>query len=500
MNKTVKGTACRVALLPGEFWWGGRCADGWQMPYSAAAEAAIDLHRTTPGQGMPLFLSSLGRVLWFKAPGVVRFCGGVITAALPFVLTETGGTLADAYRTAAKMYFRQGEGAPDDAAFAGPMYSGWIAMGYHPTQQKVLDYARTVRREGLGTGVLILDEGWMRSYGDWDFDTRAFPDPAAMVRELHEMGFRVMLWLVPYVTASGIVWLEAKNAGVLRQNPDGTLFYKTWWDGVSCELDLTKPAAAEWLKARLDHLQSAYGIDGFKFDGCDPDDADNAGLTAYCRLGESYGLCELRESYLAGGGRMISRQHDKFHSWGENGLTWLIPNGIAQSLMGYLYHCPDMVGGGEIQNVTGDTSMDGELFLRFAQCSALFPCIQFSRLPSTAVDEPTRRLVLEALEVRKKFLPRIRARVAQAARTQEPVFAPMEYYFPQQSFAEEKTQFCLGPELIVAPVLEKDAHQRTVQLPQGSWQSFDGGVYAGGSHCIPVTAASLPWFVRRDAD
>lgn len=50
--------------------------------------------------------------------------------------------------------------------------------------------------------------------------------------------------------------------------------------------------------------------------------------------------------------------------------------------MGYAFICPDMIGGG-LQPEFADSraTIDQELFVRWAQCSALFPMMQFSLVP-----------------------------------------------------------------------------------------------------------------------
>ena len=49
----------------------------------------------------------------------------------------------------------------------------------------------------------------------------------------------------------------------------------------------------------------------------------------------------------------------------------VIPGIIAQGLMGYAFTCPDMIGGGEYQSFLKADSIDEELVVRSAQCSAL---------------------------------------------------------------------------------------------------------------------------------
>lgn len=59
-------------------------------------------------------------------------------------------------------------------------------------------------------------------------------------------------------------------------------------------------------------------------------------------------LNEFRACYDMGGRALVQRLCDKRHAWDNvNGVASLIPNGLAQGIMGYAYNCPDMIGGGE---------------------------------------------------------------------------------------------------------------------------------------------------------
>ncbi len=46
-----------------------------------------------------------------------------------------------------------------------------------------------------------IDDRWQHAYGDLDFDRKKFPDPKAMVDQLHAMGFKVTTWVMPFVQA-----------------------------------------------------------------------------------------------------------------------------------------------------------------------------------------------------------------------------------------------------------------------------------------------------------
>lgn len=133
-----------------------------------------------------------------------------------------------------------------------------------------------------------------------------------------------------------------------------------------------------------------YGIDGFKFDAGDPSfylpsdisarpSDPNGHCEAWASVGLRYALNEYRACWKQAGKPLVQRLSDKNHSWGADGLASLIPNALAQGLMGYAYTCPDMIGGGQIADVVHpEFRSDQELFVRYAHCSALFPMMQFS--------------------------------------------------------------------------------------------------------------------------
>ena len=46
----------------------------------------------------------------------------------------------------------------------------------------------------------MIDDTWQLGYGTWEFDPRRFADPKGMVGKLHEQGFKVLLWMCPFVS------------------------------------------------------------------------------------------------------------------------------------------------------------------------------------------------------------------------------------------------------------------------------------------------------------
>ncbi|MCU1406572.1 MAG: putative glycoside hydrolase [Glaciihabitans sp.] len=503
-----------ISISQGELWWGGAVADGKAMPFGGVpisrdlASNSGHLRDATDGanQSAPLLLSSAGGVVWSELPFTFSFDDSqlVVTGAAVTVETAPGETLRDAFQLASARYFPASGATPARELFTGPQYNTWIEAPYAPTQEAVIAYARRLLDAGLPPGVLMIDDNWAPDYGDWQFDSRRFPDPRAMVAELHSLGFAVMLWVVPYISPDGAVFRELRDAGHLLRGADGEVAIRRWWNGYSAILDLTDPAAVDWFRGRLDSLRS-LGIDGFKFDGGDIRDFRQGDLfavasgpvgqtEAWGRLGLEYPFNEYRAGWKMGGQPLAQRLHDKPATWGADGLASLIPEGIAQGLIGHAFTCADMVGGGDIASFAPGAAVDQEQFVRYAQCAALFPMMQFSISPARVLDDRHLTAVREAIALRQTFLPEILRLVDAAAATGEPIIRPLAYHFA--GFERVTDQFLLGEDILVAPVLEQGATSRSVVLPPGSWTDLAGTTFAGGVIQVAVDLGTTPVFRR----
>jgi len=73
----------------------------------------------------------------------------------------------------------------------------------------------------------------------------------------------------------------------------------------------------------------------------------------------------------------------------------------------------------------------------------------------------------------------------------------MQYDYPGMPLKALKTQFLIGTDLLVAPILEPKSRQRVVEIPPGIWQSA-GGTKTEGPQTITVSAEldQLPYFKR----
>ena len=69
---------------------------------------------------------------------------------------------------------------------------------------------------------------------------------------------------------------------------------------------------------------------------------------------------------------------------------------------------------------------------------------------------------------------------------------------PTRTGWQQDQEWLLGPDLLVAPVVEQDATSRSVYLPQGCWRLHGTGDRRTGERSVTVKAglATPPWFSR----
>ena len=487
-------------ILENEFWWGGSVANGHKQPYSAESDFTFDLH-DGQNQSAPLYLSSKGRYIWAESPMTITFLGGEITAeGEGVVLVEAGSCLKEAYLAAMKAHFPFENKKLPEKFFRTAQYNTWMEMPYEPSQEKVLAYAHSIVDNGYEPGILIIDEGWCSRYGVWEFDGGRFPDPKAMVEELHSLGFTVMLWIVPYFCSYYRDYLKHVSPYWCPPNEEyAPLFLRKesgirnvslllWFDGITAALDMTSKYATDYLHGQLHSLMERYGVDGFKLDGGNidayaskcfianppPQSAEELNR-AWNEFGEAYEYHEYKDTYNRGGKAVIQRIQDRMHSWENNGLATLVPHAIVQGLLGYPYTCPDMIGGGNwIIELQPDFVLDEELFVRMAQCSALFPMMQFSWAPWRKLSAENQKLCLEAAKLHVKFADYIVHCVNETRVSGEPILRSMEYEYPNCGYEKIVDQFMLGDRILVCPCIVKGQTEKRVVLPKGRWRYVDG--------------------------
>jgi alpha-glucosidase len=520
----VIGGSLTVKMSPDELWWGAANYYGSAMPFSANTSIEIDLRRDgRSNQYASLLLSTKGRAIWCEEQALFKIKKGkidVVSDKGKIEILDTKKSLRDAYLAASKKWFPPSGKTPDLLFFSAPQYNTWIELTYNQNEKDILSYAKSMIDNGLPPGVLMIDDTWQAGYGDWRFEPSRFSDPKGMMDKLHKMGYKVILWMCPFVgmdTPSfrrierGIEPLTGRGlkerGGFLRNKNGKGPACVSWWNGYSALLDFTHPFARKWFKGECDRLVKEYGADGFKFDGghlpfyaqgyktYNQKATSGEQVLGYASFVTNYPVCEYRNAWRFQGLPVVERLHDKHHRWGD--LRKLIPDMIAGGLLGHPFMCPDMIGGGEWNSFRPGAKIDQNLFVRSAQLHALSPMMQFSASPWRVLDKERQEIVRNVVKLRQRFAPRFVELAKECGKTGEPMLRSLEYNYPNMGYATIKDQFMMGDFLLVAPQVQNKATERKVVIPPGRWKGDDGAVVVGPKEITVQTPLSrLVYFTK----
>ena len=237
-SKTIE-----IPLVNGEKVWSGIVNEGSNMPI--ISDKSYDLFGDNFGnQVQPLLLTSKGQYVWREEPFKFQIADNKIIISKINGKIESGRsgkTLSEAREFVSRTYFPASGKTPDKMLFSAPQYNTWIELLYNQNQEDILKYARNVLANGLPAGVLMIDDTWQEAYGVWNFHPGRFSNPKVMIKQLHEMGFKVMLWICPFVSADQYQICKeiSKNKGFLMQQQHSDGSYATakqpalinWWNG-----------------------------------------------------------------------------------------------------------------------------------------------------------------------------------------------------------------------------------------------------------------------------
>ncbi len=504
----------KIILQNGECFYGGIVRHGTVSPYTFSSEINNQLSDTIEGDTFGgIFVSNKGRYIRiFNGDCRYEIKNGEITIDYDgeLCLGEGYGTLKAAY-AAVYAASQKDSVKPPEFLLTEPQFCTWTEMDVNVTQEKIIEYVNKVVDYGFPHGIFIIDDGWMTEYGDWTFDKKKFGDPAAMVEILHKLGFKVSMWLVPFINEGAKDFSLLKEHRGLVLNPDGSIYKRKWWNGESALLDMTSPFTVKWLKSALDKLMSDHGVDGFKFDGGGTrfylgdrqyySQTDCVGQSmAWAEFALGYEISELKEYCYFPFRHVITRLNDKRRIWDEKeGIGSLVPNMINAGLCGALYTCADMIGGGQISDFRFRANeVDEEVIMRFCECSALMPCMQFSHAYWNK-NEKIGKHFLKFAALHEEFKPYLQKLIVEAENFGIPILRSLEYEFPMSGFENETRSFMLGSEYLVSPVTEKGAVKKELVLPAGySWIYVPTGkVYTGGRKVVvDAPVGVLPYFKK----
>ncbi len=440
-----------------------------------------------------------------------------------------------------------------EATGHAPMLPEWAAGFWqsklrYRTQEELLAVAREHRRRGLPLSVIVADFFHWSHLGDWRFDPDEWPDPAAMVRVLGEMGVDLMVSIWPSVSPLSENYREMLERGMLIATEHGPPVHADWADkGVDAHVqvsfyDATNPEARRFVWERARAHYHSLGVRVWWLDACEPE----------LKPGTPENL-----RYHAGPGREVANLYPREHARaffegmraeGEREFVSLCRSAWAGSqrygaalwsgdIPATFASLRDQVRAGLNVALSGipwwTTDIGGfhggdptspefrELVVRWFQYGVFCPLFRLHgyREPRAgslhpgmtggpnevwSFGEEAYRVIRELLFLRERLRPYLMTQMRAAHQCGTPPMRPLFFEFPRDERAwSVDDAFLLGPDLLVAPVLCGGAREREVYLPAGAaWTDAWTGAEHRGGDAVRVEAPleRVPVFLRDGAE
>lgn len=470
--------------------------------------------------------------------------------AVPFMVSSKGyGILWDVYSMgvfefkddALKVWFEAGDaldfyfihGPSLDRVIAGyrwltggapllPKYAFgyWQSKERYATQEEIVSVAREFRKRGIPIDIIVQDWQYWGKYG-WNafkFDEERYPDPAKMVKDIHDLGIRIAISIWPFFGEETAIYREAAELGHLVP---GT--------GL---VNVFNESARRWFWEKIREVFYKVGIDGWWLDATEPEvrpllvyttwqrelKVDGGRMYKYMNvwpLLESKAVYEgqrgdsnkrvliLTRSGFAGIQRygVVNWSGDITGDWTTfRAQVWA---GLNYCLSGLPWWCTDIGG-----FFSGSPDSEGyrELFVRWFQWGVFCPIFRvhgtyFPKEPWRFGPE-VERILVDYVRLRYRLLPYIYSLAWKVHSEGYTMMRHLAMDFPEDRGAlDADDEFMFGPFLLVAPVTTPSTYEREVYLPQGLWYDFwTGKLYGGGRYVkVPSPLEKIPVFVKAGA-
>jgi phosphoglycolate phosphatase-like HAD superfamily hydrolase len=100
---------------------------------------------------------------------------------------------------------------PPESLFAKPTWTTWARYKTDINEEVILKFADEIIENQYPYNILEIDDRWQIYYGDLGFDPVRFPDPKRMIDRLHEKGFKVTAWVIPFLACPSIQWIAVSG-------------------------------------------------------------------------------------------------------------------------------------------------------------------------------------------------------------------------------------------------------------------------------------------------
>ncbi len=516
----------------------------YQQKYLNLKGCDLELAQRNSQASVPFAVSSLGYGLLWNNPAVGRCMFGRNVMSFEAYSTNVCDywvTVGDDPAQIVRSYAKVCGTVPMMPEYG---LGFWQCKLRYQTQEELLEVARRYKSEGIPLDVIVVDFFHWPKQGEWKFDPVYWPDPVAMIRELEEMGIKLMVSIWPTVDRESENYEYMLEKGLLVRTERGFRVGLNF-EGATIHIDVTDPEAREYLWETVSKNYYDLGVRIFWLDEAEPEytvyDFDNYRyhLGTDLTIGNIYPVMYARTFYE---GMSRAGQKDIVNlircAWAGSqkygALVWSgdiassfssmknqLASGLNMGIAGIPWWTTDI--GGFHGGNPNDPAFR-ELFVRWFEWGTYCPvmrlhgdrepkqpqvgttggatCLSGAPNEIWSYGDEVYEICRHYIDVRQSMRDYTRTLMKEAHENGSPVMRTLFYEFPEDAAAwDTEDEYMFGPRYLVAPVLEAGATARDVYLPAGvSWKNInDGTVHEGGRVvCAPAPLSVIPVFERCD--
>lgn len=119
-----------------------------------------------------------------------------------------------AHKHAVANYLGKPSETPDYKMVEYPVWSSWAQYSRDINEENLLQHAHDIINHGFNNSQFEIDDQWETCYGSLTVNEEKFPDFGKLVQEIKALGYRVTLWIHPFINKNCDPWYsEALNNG-----------------------------------------------------------------------------------------------------------------------------------------------------------------------------------------------------------------------------------------------------------------------------------------------
>ncbi|KAM3419774.1 hypothetical protein BST61_g3107 [Cercospora zeina] len=484
----------------------------YQQPYLNLKGTDIELAQRNSQATVPFMVSSSGYGLLWNNPAIGRAVLGRNVMSF------------EAYSTKAIDYWIVAGETPAETIEAYANVTGKVPMmpeyglGFwqcklrYKTQEELLEVARGYQRRNVPLDLIVVDFFHWKYQGEWSFDPKFWPDPAAMVEELKAMHVELMVSIWPAVDPRGENWNEMVERGLLIRHDRGPRVAMIC-DGYTTHFDATNPEARAYVWSKVKKHYYDIGIKVFWLDEAEPEfavydfDLYRYHAGSNMQIGNTYAKEYARgfyEGMEAEGQKNIvnllrcawagSQKYGALVWSGDIASSWgsfrnQLSAGLNMGMAGIPWWTTDIGG---FHGGNPEDPKFRELFVRWFQWGAFCPVMRLhgdrEPKPEGQPTEPgapneiwsygddVEQICKKYIAIREQLRDYTRDLMKQAHDKGTPIIRTLFFEFPKDARSwSVETQYMYGHKYLVAPVLSAEQRTLKVYLPGGArWTSWDG--------------------------